>query len=207
MNIEKLNENKVRITLNIEDLKVKAVDLHSFMSNPIESQQLFLDMLEEAEKKVGFVTDNYKIMIEALALANGSFVFTITRVVPECITEKTKRKKVHIKRKTNYLNKEKSIYCFQNFDNFCAFCHSLNLTIQSDTRKFIKNTSLYLYKGIYYLVFSNIDVNSEIIRHICCSITEFGFFVNSSELFERKLIEYGQQIMKNNAITTCLNHF
>ena len=68
MKIEKLNENKIRITLNIDDLKERDIDYHSFMSNSIESQSIFLDMLNTAEKEVGFNTDDCKIMIEALAL-------------------------------------------------------------------------------------------------------------------------------------------
>ena len=56
MRFEKLNEDKIRITLNTEDLEKKDIDLHTFMSNSIESQDLFFDMLEEAEKQIGFVT-------------------------------------------------------------------------------------------------------------------------------------------------------
>lgn len=54
MKIEKLNENKIRITLDMNDLAEKDIDFHAFMSNPIESQNLFLDMLEQAEKEVRF---------------------------------------------------------------------------------------------------------------------------------------------------------
>lgn len=68
MKIEKLNENKIRITLNMEDLSERDIDYHSFMSNSIESQGIFLDMLNTAEKEVGFNTDDCRIMIEALAL-------------------------------------------------------------------------------------------------------------------------------------------
>ena len=39
----------------------------------------FLDILEEAEKKVGFVTKDYKVRIEALAMNDGDFIFTVTR--------------------------------------------------------------------------------------------------------------------------------
>ena len=80
MKIEKLNEDKIRITLNLEDLKEKDIDFHSFMSNSIESQEIFLDMLEEAEREVGFVTDDYRIMIEALAMKDGNFILTVTRL-------------------------------------------------------------------------------------------------------------------------------
>ena len=207
MNIEKLNENKIRITLNMDDLEAKKVDYHSFMSNSIESQQLFLDMLEEAEKKVGFITDDYRIMVEALALANGNFIFTITRSLPELSSEKIKKKKIHIKRKINYLNNNKSIYCFQNFDDFCLFCHSLNITMPNQYENIIQNTSLYYYKNKYYLIFSNVNKDSKLSKSISSIISEFGYFVNSSELFERKLKEHGSEIIKNNAITTCLKHF
>lgn len=70
MRIEKITDNKIRITLNIEDLKEKNMDLHSFMANSFESQSLFLDMLEEADKEVGFKTDNYRLMIEAIATSD-----------------------------------------------------------------------------------------------------------------------------------------
>ena len=63
MKIEKLNENKIRVTFNNLDLKKNNMDVHSFMSNSIESQSLFLNILDEAEREVGFITDNYKLSI------------------------------------------------------------------------------------------------------------------------------------------------
>ena len=96
MKIEKLNDDKIRITLNMEDLKDNDIDFHSFMSNSLESQELFMAMLDKAEKEVGFVTDNYKIMIEALAMSNGSFVLTITRISEENQKSNTYKNKVII---------------------------------------------------------------------------------------------------------------
>lgn len=75
MQIEKLNENKIRITLNLDDLKENDIDLHSFMASSIESQDLFYNMLDRAEKEVGFETKDYKLMIEALAIPNRKFCF------------------------------------------------------------------------------------------------------------------------------------
>ena len=53
MRIEKLNENKIRIFLNLEDLKEKNIDLHDFMSNSLETQDFFFDLLNKAESEVG----------------------------------------------------------------------------------------------------------------------------------------------------------
>ena len=73
MQIEKITENKIRIILNVQDLEEKNIDLHTFMSNSIESQDLFYDVLDKAEKEVGFETKDYKLMIEALAIPNREF--------------------------------------------------------------------------------------------------------------------------------------
>ena len=68
MKFEKLSENKIRIILTVQDLAEKEIDFHVFMSNSIESQSIFIDMLNKAEKEVGFNTEDCRIMIEALAL-------------------------------------------------------------------------------------------------------------------------------------------
>ena len=102
MRFEKLNEDKIRITLSVEDLEKKDIDFHSFMSNSIESQDLFFDMLEEAEKEIGFSTKDYLIRIDALAMAGGDFVLTVTRSLPKKlegnISKNPIRKKIHMKK-------------------------------------------------------------------------------------------------------------
>ena len=98
MKFEKLSENKIRITLSIQDLAEKEIDFHVFMSNSIESQDILLDMLEQAKKETGFDPENYNLKIEALAMADTSFVFTITKEVPE---EKAKLPKKEKQLKVN----------------------------------------------------------------------------------------------------------
>lgn len=133
LKIEKLNEDKIRITLNMEDLKEKNIDFHSFMADPIESQSVVMDMLDVAEKEIGFVTKDYKITIEALATSAGTFVLTVTRDKSSA----PPKKKVHIKRKSVDLNKPIAIYSFDSFEDLCLFC------------KFIENSHL---KALLYTV-------------------------------------------------------
>lgn len=75
MQIEKLTENKIRIILNLDDLKENNIDLHSFMSSSIETQDLFFNMLDKAEKEIGFKTKDYKLMIEAIAVPERKLHF------------------------------------------------------------------------------------------------------------------------------------
>lgn len=88
MKFEKISENKIRITLTIQDLAEKEIDFHVFMSNSIESQDILLSMLEEAKKEIGFDPEDYNLKVEALALADTNFIFTITKMVPELEREK-----------------------------------------------------------------------------------------------------------------------
>lgn len=212
MRFEKLTENKIRITLSNDDLVKKEIDFHSFMANSIESQDLFFDMLDEAEKELGFVTKDYRIRIEALVVSGGDFVITVTRSVPNeeqvSISRQkvTPRKKVHIKRKTSTTNCKNVVYLFDNFDDFCSYSHFLE-NENIDFKKFAKSIILYEYKASYYLVFNTINVLYPNLKSFLSSITEFASHVNNSELFTRKLTECGKIIMKNNAITTCMKHF
>lgn len=207
MKFEKLNENKIRITLNVSDLEENHIDFHTFMSNSIESQKIFLDMLDKAEKEVGFVTEDYRVMIEALAMSNGNFVLTVTRFEPEKANTTYKKKKVNIKRKISTLDTKKAIYCFNSFDEFCNFCGFLNNSILKYLNDFADSISLFEYSDKYYLVISNIHTNTNLLNAFSSSITEFALFIADSNLFENKLLEYGNLIMKDNAIDICLKHF
>ena len=203
MKIEKLTENKIRITLNLNDLEEEHIDLHSFMSNSPESQALFYNLLSQAEKEVGFYTKDYKLMIEAIAVPEGNFILTITRL-PE--KEQSKRQ-VKIKRKPSTVNEGLVIYSFNSFDDYCEFCKYLSLHLKSENYLKLKKVSLCLYNSKYYLCIHINKSNLPIVKAINCEIIEFGNSVNNPDLFERKLLEYGKVIFKTNAILNCVKTF
>ena len=208
MKFEKLNENKIRITLSNQDLIEKHIDFNSFMSNSIETQDLFLDVLEEAEQKVGFVTKDHKIKIEALAMADGDFVLTITRFgkrEEKEIQSTNKNKKIKAKRKSTTLNSENLVYSFNTFDDFCLFSSFVGKIKNFST--IAKSTLLYTYNDKYYLVFSKLNLNHPYIKRFYTLITEFGTYINNSDLFSYKLYERGNLVLKNNAIKVCLKYF
>ena len=205
MRIEKLNENKIRIFLNLEDLRQKNIDLHTFMSNSIETQDLFLDMLNVAESEIGFKTKNYRLAIEALASSDGNFVFTITRLRPEKALP-SNVVKPRVKRQLVLPNRTLSIHKFVSFDEFLEFCNYIN----TDASRFIeklKNSSLYLYKNEYYLILNNLKITAPDLKIFFSIISEFGVKMRSEDLLERKIEEYGKIIFPKNAIATCLKHF
>ena len=207
MKFEKLNENKIRITLNNQDLIEKNIDFHSFMSNSKESQNLFSDMLDEAEKKVGFVTKDYKLRIEALAMSDGNFILTITRFGKniENNSKLSKNNKLKTKRKNLDMTSKQLIYKFDSFDDFCKFSSCISKIEHFNT--IAKNMTLYIYQNTYYLSISSIDIEHQNLKKLYTIITEFASYVDNSEIFSRKLVESGKVVIKNNAIKTCVKFF
>ena len=207
MKIEKLTDNKIRIIVNLEDLEKKNINLHSLMSNSIESQSLLVDILEEAEKEVGFSTNGCRISIEAFASSDGHFIFTITKSAAEAEKVIPKKKKVSIKRKETNIDFERAIYKFSTFDEFCNCCSHINNTNFSDLKGLAKNNSLYLYDDTYYLVISDINLNFTNLKGFYAIISEFATLVTHNTSFESKLNEHGKIIMKSNAIKRCIKYF
>lgn len=205
MRIEKLSENKIRIFLNLEDLKEKDIDLHTFMSNSLETQDLFLDMLSKAETEVGFNTRNYRLAIEALASAEGNFILTITRIGPDSSSPNILKPKT--KRQSITPNKRLSIYSFSSFDDFCEFCNYINEELSTDFADKLKTSSLILFKNTYYLIFNNLKLSVPDLKSFSCLVSEFASRVKNEELLERKLKEHGKIIFPKNAIFNCLKYF
>ena len=209
MKIEKLTENKIRITLNIEDLAEKNIDFHEFMSNPIDSQALFLDMLEQAEKEVGFVTRDCKIMLEALVTSAGTFILTVTRVAPELSpSSSTPKRKLKVKKKISSFTINKSaVFEFLTFDDFCDYGLSITTEMSSNINSSIKNSKLCLYEGKYYLVIDKLPSNKDFIKSFFSSILEFCTFISYSDTYKNKILEHGKIILGKNAIVSCIKKF
>lgn len=207
--MKNFGENKIRITLDINDLAEKHIDFHEFMSNPIDSQSIFLDMLDQAEKEIGFVTKDCKIMIEALAMSSGSFVLTVTRVLPD--SEKigaSPRKKIKVKRKiTNIDCNTCAIFEFSSFDAFYDYGISLTTFQINKISKFISSSKLYFYNKKYYLIIDKLPEDLDFVKSFCSSILEFGKFVSNSNTYKNKIIEHGKVIIKKNAISICNSKF
>ena len=206
MKFEKLNENKIRITLTIQDLAEKEIDFHVFMSNSAEAQDVLLDMLEQAKKETGFDPEDYNLKVEALVMADTNFIFTITKLPPE---EKSKisKRKFTVKRKNIVPSSTQAVYCFSSFDDFNDFLVFLSKNTLFNYKKLAKSITLYEYKEKYYLLMNNINTEFiDKIKFYTC-ITEFAKCVTNSKVFASKLKECGTLIMKNNALEIGFKHF
>lgn len=200
MRFEKINENKIRITISNDDLIKKNIDLHSIMANSIESHDLFFYCLKKAESEIGFSTENYHLRIEAITIpSSGDFILIITRSLPE----KRTKKPLHIKKKNMNINVTQAVYCFSNFDDYFSFISFF----KKNNYKFTNIADyvlLYNYNNKYYLVFKNINLSYPNLKNLLYCITEFSYFVGNSNILVGKLAEKGTLILKHNALRTSI---
>ena len=200
MKIEKLTDNKIRIIMNIQDIENNTNDIHTFFDNIMNSQNLFLDILQKAEKEVDFHTEGCKLLIEAFSTLEDVIVFTITKY-------SSNEKKLTVKRKTNTPTFENAIYEFENFDYFCNFCSSISKIENLNIEKLAKKILLYNYQNKFFLVFKDINFKDKYIYKFFNILSEFAKFQNFSANFEYKLAEHAKIYMKNNAILKGIQYF
>lgn len=188
MKIEKLNENKIKITLSSEDLKARNIDVQSFIYNSPESQDLFWDVMREAEKEYGFNVDESMVYVEAAATTTGIFTLTVTKTSNSLnqsnIKSHFKKQNYKLKRKSVNTPLDNSIYKFTSFDDICDFCKNSNIDNFTET-------SLYALNSEYYLFVSNVPTSN---------ILEYATKEKNTEILVAKLSEYGKKLIEKNAL-------
>ena len=215
MKIEKLTENKIRIIMNIQDIEKNTNDIHTFFDNIMNSQNLFLDILQKAEKEVDFHTEGCKLLIEAFSTLEDVIVFTITKYsstksnsinTGDVLNNDSKRKLI-VKRKTNTPSLRNAVYEFDNFDYFCDFCSSISKIENLNIEKLAKKVVLYNYQNKFFLIFKDINFNDTYVHKVFNILLEFSKFQNFSANFEYKLTEHAKIYIKNNAILKSIKYF
>lgn len=208
MKIEKITENKIRIILKKEDFKDKSIDLQKFILNTPESQSLFLEILDRAEKEVNFDTNGHKLLIETYFQGDDVCIFTITKYIESNINTKNRPKKyLTVKRKTQTFNNTSPIYQFNEFEDFCDFCNFIYKNNNIELRGLFKTSLLYIYNDTYYLVIDGINLSHKSLHSFHSSLLEFSRLLRYNKNFKFKLKEHGKIFIRNNAINTGIKYF
>lgn len=208
MKIEKITENKIRIIIKKEDFKDKSIDLKKFILNTPESQSLFLEILDRAEKEVDFDTDGHKLLIETYFQGNDICIFTITKYIESNINTRNRPKRyLTVKRKTQSFNSTSLIYQFNEFEDFCNFCDFIYKNNSIELKNLFKTSLLYSYNDTYYLVIDGINLSHKSLPSFHSSLLEFSCLLGYNKHFKFKLKEHGKVFIRNNAINTGIKYF
>lgn len=208
MKIEKITENKIRIILKQEDFKDKSIDLQKLLLTTPESQSLFLEILDRAEKEVNFNTNGHKLLIETYFQGDDVCIFTITKYIEATINTKNRPKRyLTVKRKIQTLNNSSIIYQFNQFEDFCDFCNFISGNKNIEVKGLFKKSLLYNYNDTYYLVIDEFNLSHKSLDLFQSSLLEFSSLLDYNKNFKFKLEEHGKIFIKNNAINTGIKYF
>ena len=190
MKIEKISDNKIKVTLSVKELEERNLDFQSLRYNTPEAQTLFWDMMKQAENEHGFKTSNCQLFIEAASINDGKFIVTVTKLQDKVLPPVPQKKKLPIpelkvrKKQTN--KSENSIYKFDDFEQIC------NLLSATEIPSNLAST-LYEYKNAFFLV-------AKPSKDLHLIISEFGEIVKDSVTIEGLLQEHGNKIVEKNAL-------
>lgn len=201
MKIEKINDNKIRITLSNSELEERNLDFQSLRYNTPEAQTLFFDMMKMAETEHGFHTANCQLFIEAASVNGGQFIVTITKLHDKVLPAMPKKKAIvpelKVKKKTLILN---LIYRFESFEELCGLTNSKMLPLNLPTE-------LYEYNNVYFLSVKTESMEKDQLKKVNLIISEFGELVQDSEMMTATLAEHGNRIIKQYALKKISQHF
>lgn len=202
MKIERVGENKIRIFVSYDDLEERDIDLDAFSYNSPETQELFWDLMEQAEIELGFEAQESQLCIEAVSDVDQGFVITITRIeeenefesIQKFIKNRYKKKDLAIKKKTNSICSTMLIYAVDEFDDLCFLASALNPL-------FTGRSKVYSLENMYYLVLSSIENNVLNQKRFDSILSEYADKMTSVDFFEGYLNEYGKLLAADNAIS------
>jgi adapter protein MecA 1/2 len=205
MRIEKVNENVLRVTITLNDLEERNIDLGSLNYNSPAAQELFWDMMERAEEEYGFASNDSQLIFEASPENEDGFVVTITKIdsdgefesIQKYIKSKYKNSDLRQKKRKSKVCSALKIYCFDSIDDLCKLSKQIT--------PFYKGESTVIkYKNCYYLLMTGSSASSS--KSLGILLSEYATQVANTSFFEGYLNEYGEKIIEYNAIET-LNSF
>lgn len=195
MKIEKINENKVKITLTIDELSQRHITIKDIEQDSNKAQDLFLDLLEETELNEDFIMDDSQLFVEASSDNENLFVVTITKIdyMPELSKYAPKKK-----RKTNSrieYTVASSIYKFADLDKIFDLCSKL-----SAEKAFMGTNSLYKYEDSYFLVFSDSSIKNRKFLKTFVILSEYSEQFYATDMYKTLIKEKAKLITDKRAI-------
>ena len=198
MKIEKITDNQLKITFDSIELEENNISVHSFLSHSLETQKMYLAILEIAYEDLGFDTKNSMLSYETISFGHYLFVTSITKSLNKDFSSNSLNVfKTHFKtnlsfpREFNYIDQTQYLF-FSSINNFLDFYNLLHKTftkIHFDYILYNYNSNLFLEilhdKSIPYSK-QEIDFISSEIKSI----------LSTSNLTFQRIKEFGKALVK-----------
>jgi adapter protein MecA 1/2 len=208
LKIEKISENKIKVTISLDDLIERNIDLDSLNYNSPAAQELFWDMMEQAEVEFGFNISDSQLVIEPIPDMEEGFIITITKLdedgdfesIHKYIKNRYKKSDLKSKRKGRKVYTSVCIYSFSSFDDLCELSKMIQHIYSGES-------TLYKYKATYYLLLTRSNFTVSNIKLFDILMSEYGSKVSNASFYEGYLNEYGEKIATSDAIEIINTYF
>ena len=208
MKIEKINENMIKVTISMNDLAERNIELDALNYNSPATQELFWEMMEQAEDQFGFNLSDSQLVIEPIPDSYGGFIITITKLdeygdfesIHKYIKGKLRKSDLKVKKRIKKVISNYIIYSFNNIDDIS------NLSKKVENQ-YIGESTLYKCKNTYYLLMSKNGFLATNPQTATLNLDEYGKRVANIGFFEGYLNEYGEKIMENTALELLRQYF
>ena len=208
MKIEKINENMIKVTISINDLEERNIDLNALNYNSPAAQELFWDMMEQAEEQFGFNLSDSQLIIEPIPDSTDGFIITISKIdedgdfesIQKYIKSKLKKSDLKVKKKGRKVCSAIIIYSFNNIDDVCDLSRKLD-------GMYTGESILYKYRDTYYLTMTRMSAQSPNSKQLEIFLGEFGNKINNLSFYDGYLNEYGEKIIDGNALEVLRRYF
>ena len=208
MKVERINENKIKITLSMNELEERNISLKDIEKDSSKAKNIFLDLIAESNLENSFAIDHSQLFVEATTDYNDFFTITITKMdelldiskfslLDQFIEKKLLDKKGNLPKKVINSNIESysNVFLFDSIDKVLDMCDMLKFN-----KCFYGKSSLYLLKGKYFLIFSKHSDKNIKFKKTYSIINEYSDNSFLSELYEISLKEKSKSIIISNAI-------
>ena len=197
MKFELLKSNKIKVTMNAQDLRELGISFEAMAKNSPESRDVFFELLRRAEKETGFSYDNARLVVEAAIQAEKSemtlFVTKVDNAEEKALFDKLSKinleltrenKKEERKEETKPVN---TMIELADFEDVIKMCHCMRECFWG---------TLYSYKDKYYMTMLPIYIPKA---------SEFG--IVCPEGYRSIVEEHGTPVVKNSAFLFIRNKF
>ena len=195
MEFDFINESKLKILLNAQDLDEFELSAEELDYSSTETKRMFWDILSRAKKRTGFDTDGHRVLVQLYPSKDGGCEVFVTKIIPLC--EETDgcpalenpRKKKKSPSKTSY-----TVFSFETLKALSSACRGLLRTgYNGDSFAYIDE------KKRWYLLLADLDFSGYTPMDEYSFLLEFGSIENT-ETYKSYLSEHGKQICGSDAV-------
>ena len=191
MRLERLNYNKIKIFLTLDDLNDRGLTKEDVWKDSLKWHQLFHEMLEEASEEFG-VDIQGTVAVEIFSMQAQGMVMIVTM---EDQMDEELLEDGFIEMQVTVEGSEDILFEFQDFEDVIQMAKELN-------RVQIQEGSLYCYKEMYY--YHVTDLAGDDIHRVIAILAEYG---DSAFTSIHVIQEYGKVLIESIAVKKLVEYF